>query len=335
MSPIIALVLGFCLLILGGEILVRSAVRAAECLGVSTLMIGILLVGFGTSVPEMVISIYAAVQNSPGIAVGNVVGSSIANILLILGLAAIFSPIKITANSLSRDGFVVVSSAIAFSIISLVHFLDRFVGFLFVLWLVSYLVYAWRQETSRNEDQNYLSKEELHEQYRNLNCITRLKQNIQLYLPTIMAIIVSVIGLSILILGGKILVDGAVQLARIYNIKEDVIGLTIVAIGTSMPELVTSVVAALRKQPSVAVGNILGSNVYNVLGVGGITGLVVPTKVPENIAYQDNFIMVASVLALIFFLRSGLRVTRIEGSMMFSAYIIYVWWLLPSNLFVA
>jgi len=337
-SPIVALVIGFGLLVLGGELLVRGAVRAAECFGVSPLMIGIVLVGFGTSVPEMVISVYAAIQDSPGIAIGNFVGSSIANILLILGLSAMFMPIGVSSKALSRDGLVVMASATAFAIVSLIYTLDRLVGGAFLLWLISYLVYAWRQERVATTGDDHTSAQlrgEAHEHFQQADIKSRLAAGVRASLPAAIALLMAAAGLAVLIVGGKILVDGAVELARIYKIREDVIGLTIVAVGTSMPELVTSLVAALRKQSAVAVGNILGSNIYNVLGVGGMTGLLVPTAVPVHIAYQDNFIMIASGLALMLFAWSGMRITRLEGAVMFAAYIAYICWLLPPGAFAA
>ncbi|HFB2048559.1 MAG: calcium/sodium antiporter [Hyphomicrobiaceae bacterium] len=332
MSPIVALMVGFGLLVLGGELLVRGAVRAAECFGISALVIGIVLVGFGTSVPEMIISIYAAIQGSPGIAIGNIVGSSIANILFILGLSAVFRPLAVTSKSLSRDGIVLMSSAIIFSIISLTYSLNRFVGFALLMWLLGYIVYAWRQESTVTEcDENTGNQiqSKTFQHHTSILWINRLQTLIYSNFSAILALLLSVIGLCTLIIGGKFLVDGVVEIARAYKVKEEIIGLTVVAVGTSMPELVTSIVASLRKQPAVAVGNILGSNIYNVLGVGGVLGLAVPTIVPEHIAYQDNFIMIASCLALLIFARSGLRITRLEGAILFAAYIIYVYSLLP------
>lgn len=329
-SPILALIIGFGLLVLGGELLVRGAVKAAECFGVSPLMIGIVLVGFGTSAPEMAISVYAALQGSPGIAIGNFVGSSIANILLILGLSAMVMPVGITPKALSRDGVVVIASATAFCFISLVYSLDRIIGFLFLSWLIGYLVYAWRQEqqfeTAGGADATALSQEEI-------KGYSQFKARMNAYKPITLALLIAIAGLAILIYGGQILVNGAVKMAENYGISEEVIGLTIVAVGTSMPELVTSLVAALRKQSAVAVGNILGSNIYNILGVGGITGLLAPTSVPTSIVWYDNFLMLATSIALIVFARSNMCITRQEGSIMFVAYILYIWTLLPASAF--
>jgi cation:H+ antiporter len=325
---------GFVLLVIGGELLVRGAVRAAQCLGVSPLMIGIVLVGFGTSAPEMAISVYAAMQGSPGIAVGNFVGSSIANILLILGLSAMIMPVAVESRALSRDGIVVLLSALVFAIGSLFWPLDRPVGVIFLLWLISYLIYAWRQEKVATPD-DFTSAHQraaAHEQLLRMSIGARLMAGVRAGMPIGIAILLAAGGLALLILGGRLLVDGAVEVARAYQVGEDVIGLTIIAVGTSMPELVTSLVAALRSQPAVAVGNILGSNIYNVLGVGGITAVLSPTVVPERIAVFDNFVMVAAALALVLIARTGMRITRLEGTVLFVAYGAYLYSLLPAQI---
>lgn len=337
MDPIVALIVGFGLLVLGGELLVRGAVKAAQSFGVSPLMIGIVLVGFGTSAPEMAISIYAAMQDSPGIAIGNFVGSSIANIFLILGISAIIMPVQVTPKALSRDGLVVLASALLFTIISLIYSLDRIVGFLFLTWLVAYMAYAWRDERVATQDtaDDAQSHAPTHDTAQQGKDESDLVAKMRKGMPGGIALMMALVGLAILIFGGQILVDGAVDLARRYNVSEEVIGLTIVAVGTSMPELVTSLVAALRGQSAVAVGNILGSNIYNVLGVGGITGILVPTAVPEQIANFDNFVMLVASIALMAFAWSKMRISRLEGAIMLSAYVLYLWSLLPQNALAA
>ncbi|MGI9524063.1 MAG: calcium/sodium antiporter [Hyphomicrobiaceae bacterium] len=332
MDPILAIALGFIMLILGGEALVRGAVRIAEIFNVSPLIIGIVLVGFGTSAPEMAISLQAATLGSPGIAVGNFVGSSISNILFILGLSALVMPIDVTSRALSRDGMVVVLAAVAFAAVSLFLPLDTYVGFVFLLWLASYLVYAWRQER-REKDQGSTSamqKAEAHGQLRNMTIGTRVVARVKAGRPIILALTLAIAGLILLVIGGRILVEGAVQLARQFNIDQAIIGLTIVAVGTSMPELVTSLVAAFRRQPAVAVGNILGSNIYNILGVGGMIGIISPTAVPDQIIYFDNIVLVAASVLLLIFARSGFRLSRIEGLILFAGYGLYLYVLAAS-----
>jgi cation:H+ antiporter len=331
MTAIVSLVGGFLLLIVGGEVLVRGAVRTAERLGVSPLVIGLTLVGFGTSAPEMAISVQAALTGSPGIAIGNFVGSSISNILLILGAAALVAPIVVSSVALRRDGSFVLITAVLFAFVSFLMPYNGYVGWCFVALLATYLVYAWRQERIVPGD-DHTSAYEMAEGYSQLRhdpgrgwMSAKIQRSALILTPLMLAFG----GLAVIILGGRLLVDGAVAVAKDLGISETVIGLTIVAVGTSMPEFVTSVVAALRGQSSVAVGNILGSNIYNILGVGGITAILAPTMVPAQIVQYDNLVMVAASLLLLLFARTGFRITRLEGALLLSCYCAYVWTLWP------
>lgn len=331
MSPIVSLVGGFILLIIGGEFLVRGAVRTAERLGVSPLIIGLTLVGFGTSAPEMAISVQAALEGSPGIAIGNFVGSSISNILLILGAAAILAPISISSVALSRDGTFVLITAVLFAAVSYLMPYNAYVGWCFIALLGTYLTYAWRQErvaTGEGRTSAYEMAEGF-SQMRDERGRGWMAAKIQRSAVIVMPLLLAFVGLIAIILGGRLLVNGAVVIAKDFGVSETVIGLTIVAVGTSMPEFVTSVVAALRGQPSVAVGNILGSNIYNILGVGGMTAILAPTTVPTQIIYYDNLVLVAACLLLLLFARTGFRITRLEGSLLLSCYAAYIWTLWP------
>ena len=337
MDPFVAIVIGFVMLIVGGELLVRGSVRVAETMGVSPLFIGIVLVGFGTSAPEMATSIHAAKAGSPGIAVGNFVGSSISNICLILGISALMMPNAVSSRALVRDGTMVVVTAVTFAIISVFLPLNPQVGFVLLLWLVAYLFYAWRQErvVQGSDPTSAVQKAEAHGQLRNLPTGSSTVARIRSAIPPLLSILLAIVGLGVLIYGGGVLVDGAVELARRLGVSEAVIGLTIVAVGTSMPELVTSIVAALRGHQAMALGNILGSNIYNILGVGGLTAVVAPTVVPERISSFDNLVMVAAAVLLMVFARSGFRINRFEGLILFSCYVAYIYSLLPGNALMA
>lgn len=325
---------GFALLIIGGELLVRGAVAVAERLGMSPLLIGLTLVGFGTSAPELVTSVQAAMAGSPGIAVGNVVGSNISNLLLIMGLSAMITPMTVQSGALRRDGVVVLLTALLFAVVSYTHMLDRIAGTIFLGLLISYLFYAYRQErlTDRNGDGHTSAfgkaeaYDELHDgPFQDQRRLKRWADAMGPFAPLLMA----VGGLIIVVLGGKILVDAAISIARTAGMSETVIGLTIVAVGTSMPEFVTSVVAAIRKHGDVALGNIMGSNIYNVLGIGGVTGLLSPTAVPDEIVHFDNYVMLGASAAMLLFAWSGYRVSRWEGSALLAGYIAYIYLLLP------
>lgn len=323
---------GLVLLVLGGEFLVRGAVQLAERFGVSPLLIGLTLVGFGTSTPELVTSVQAALIGSSGIAVGNIVGSNLANILLILGLSAIVFPVAVSSSALKRDGTLVVLTAVALTAVGLLWSLDRIVGSLFLAGLVSYIVFAWRQErvVGGLPAGEHTAAYERAEAFEQLHAPV-LKPDAEalkaISIPISLGMALG--GLVLVVFGGKFFVDGAVSLARGFGISETVIGLTIVAVGTSMPEFVTSIVAALRKQSDIALGNILGSNIYNILGIGGITALIAPTEVPRQIATFDNLVMVGISVALLVMARTGWKIGRVEGAVLVSGYVGYVWWIWP------
>ena len=337
----VALLLGgFVLLVVGGEVLVRGAVAVAERAGMSPLLIGLTLVGFGTSMPELVTSVQAALAGSPGIAVGNIVGSNISNILLILGISALVSPMAVASIALARDGMIVLATALLFTLVGAFATLSQPIGAAFLAMLVGYIVFAWRQESRTSEVavEGHTSAYERAGAYGELHdgplpddtahqAKTRasLAERIGVFVPMLMALA----GLAIVVVGGKLLVDGAVGIARTMGVSETLIGLTIVAVGTSMPELVTSLVAAFRGHSAVALGNVLGSNIYNTLGIAGATALMAPTAMPAEIVRFDNFVMMAATVALLVLARSGFRISRTEGALLLSGYGAYLWAIWP------
>ncbi len=299
---------GLALLIVGGDLLVRGAVDIARHLGVSPLLIGVTLVGFGTSTPELVASIQAALVDAPGIMVGNVVGSNIANILLILGIAALLRPIDTPSGTFRRDGGMVLLSAIACAAIVIFGTIGRIAGAMLVASLVGYMLLSYRQDRAAPPAEEAGGTG----------------------LTPVHAALFTLAGLVAVIFGARLLVFGAIDIARLAGVSETVVGLTIVAIGTSLPELVTSVVAALRRQPAVAFGNILGSNIYNVLGIMGVTALVQPVRVPPEIAVFDIWVMIGATMLLILFAVTSWRVTRAEGGALLAAYASYLGYLVYS-----
>lgn len=318
---------GFVLLIAGGELLVRGASATAEKLGMSPLLIGLTLVSFATSAPELAVSVEASLSGSPGIAVGNIVGSNIANILMILGIAAVITPILVQQEALRRDGVIVLATAAAFCAIGYVTPLDRFVGAVLLAGLAAYIYYAYRQEMAGAPAGHTAAfeKREAHDDLFDGRwgeatpavvpfAANRTIATVQK--PLAMAIG----GLAVLIIGGKLLVDGGSGIARHVGVSESVIGLTIVAIGTSLPELTTSVIAAIRRHGDIALGNILGSNIYNVLGIAGVTGLLAPTVIPSEIVRFDSFVMLAASVALLVVARTGYQIGRGEGLLLLAGY---------------
>jgi cation:H+ antiporter len=315
MEIAISLVVGLALLVAGGELLVRGAVAAAKSLGVSPLLIGLTLVGFGTSTPELVTSVTAALEGSPGIAVGNVVGSNTANILLILGAAAVIYPLSVDAKSFKRDSIMVGAAALACLAVVLYGTVNAIVGALFIASLLAYVGYVYVQE-KRAPDEAAVVIEHIVEDTG--------KGPANVWLSVGMA----VAGIAITIFGARFFVDGAVGLAKGFGVSDTIIGLTVVAVGTSMPELVTSVMAALRKHSDVAYGNIIGSNIFNILFVLGATSLVKPIEVPAQIAQLDIWVMLGATALLIFFARSGFKLQRWEGFAFLGGFVAYTTYLI-------
>lgn len=319
MSSMVSIGAGLALLILGGDALVRGAVAAARRFGVSPLVIGLTLVGFGTSTPELVTSIEAALIGAPGIAVGNVVGSNIANILLILGLAAMILPLKADRRAFMRDGGVLVASSILCAGAVMAGYVARPVGGLFVLGLVAYIAYTYLKERKGGDPAAVVHAGEA-------AALPEAK------MPLWLSLLLCAVGLGLTILGAGLLVDGSVALATSLGVSETVIGLTIVAVGTSMPELVTSVMAAIRRQPDVAFGNIVGSNIYNTLGILGATAVVVPIPVPPEIIHFDIWAMLGVTGLLVAFTVTGWRLTRLEGGVLLALYVAYLSYLVVNAL---
>jgi len=321
---------GFVLLIVGGELLVRGAVRVAAAIGVSPLVIGLTLVGFGTSAPELVTSVQAALSGSPGIAYGNIVGSNIANILLIVGAAALISPIAVTSAALRRDGGVMLAVAVVFAIIAWAMPLGTAVGAVFVAALAGYIYLAFRQERMAAPD-GHGAVYDKGMALENVDDSVAPSAQVAGRGSVFIFLLIAVAGLVLVVFGGRFLVDGAVALARGFGVSETVIGLTIVAVGTSMPELVTSVVAALRRQGDIAFGNIVGSNIYNILGIGGVTAMMAPGRVPETIVAFDNVVMVAVSVLFIAVAWTGFRIARWEGCVLLAGYIAYIVAIWPAS----
>ena len=317
------IVCGLVLLLVGGDLFVRGAVSFAQRLGVSPLLIGLTLVGFGTSTPELVTSLQAAMAGSPGVATGNVVGSNIANILLILGLAAILRPVIVDTGALKRDGLVLAASSLLCLAIVLSGTLDRISGLVFVTGLVAYIGFAiWQERRAPTPASVTINMpEEAVPSAQTPAQTPASKEN------ALLAAIYTISGLVMVIGGASLLIDGAVGIATGFGISETIIGLSIVAVGTSLPELVTSVIAAIRGQGDVAFGNIVGSNIYNVLGILGVTALVQPIPVPREIMAVDIWVMLAATALLLLLGRTGFRITRVEGAIMLAGYVAYTTWL--------
>ncbi|MDQ2094868.1 calcium/sodium antiporter [Rhodalgimonas zhirmunskyi] len=323
MSDVVWVVAGLAGLVTGGDLLVRGAVALAQRLGVSPLIIGLTLVGFGTSTPELVASLQAALAGSPGLAIGNVVGSNIGNILLILGLAALLSPIRVDPAALRRDGAVMALAALICTWAILEGTLGRATGAGFLGLLALYLVLTVMIERRSMSAAAALYRAEA-------DLVTPAEPSASSVLKTgpksgpntglLRPVLTVLAGLVLTILAARALVTGAIGLAATAGVSETAIGLTVVALGTSLPELVTSLVAVRRGQGDVAFGNIVGSNIFNVLGILGTTAMVLPLEVPAQVASFDIWVMLAATLALAVFAATGQRIDRREGAVLVTAY---------------
>lgn len=305
------LLLGIALLTAGGESLIRGSLAAAERLGVSPLLSGLIIVGFGTSAPELVVSVDAAANGRPDIAIGNVVGSNIGNFLLILGVCALITPLAVRPLALRRDAITVVAASMLFVALAGGGSLQRADASILLLSLLAYLIWAYLTERSSAAQPAELHKAEAEE-------LAVVPKSL---LWTVVAV---VSGLVLLVCGSKVLLTGAVAIAEHFGVSEAVIGLTLVAIGTSLPELSISVIAAIRRHADVAVGNVLGSNLFNLLGILGVSALLQPLPVPERILQFDQWAMLGAALLLVLFLYTGRRLSRLEGGLLLICYGAYV-----------
>ncbi|MAY36821.1 MAG: sodium:calcium antiporter [Spongiibacteraceae bacterium] len=312
MLNIVFLLLGIALLTVGGEALIRGSLAAAKRLGVSPLLSGLVIVGFGTSAPELVVSVNAAVEGRPDIAIGNVVGSNIGNILLILGICALISPMVVKPLALRRDAVTVVAASVLFLVLVGGSALVRTDAAIFLAALAAYLVWAYWSERFHAAPSGELHQAEAGE-------LAVIPKSL---LWTVTAV---VFGLLLLISGSQVLLMGAIGIAEHFGVPEAVIGLTLVAVGTSLPELSISVIAAIRRHADVAVGNILGSNIFNLLGILGVSALLQPLPVHARILQFDQWVMLGTSLLLLVFLYSGRRLSRAEGGVLLIGYGIYVW----------
>ena len=326
------IVIGLIALFVGGEALVRGSVAVARKLGLSELVIGLTLVGFGTSMPELVTTLQASSDGATGIAVGNVVGSNIANILLVLGLAALLHPILTNPRALARDTLVMVVVTLAF--IGLVYF-DEFTqltGGLMVGGLILYVIASVILDKRPEAEPAQMHSEEA---------------DVMTVPPgLILGLLLALAGVAGVIIGARWLVTGAVQIAHDLGISETVIGLTIVAVGTSLPELATSAIAAVRGRADVALGNVIGSNIFNLSGIIGVTALVSPFSViarepaarsildtraePQGMAelpiigWEHIGALVLATVLLILFGLTGKRLSRWEGFVLLGGYVLYM-----------
>jgi cation:H+ antiporter len=301
------LILGLATLILGGEFLVRGAVGVAQKFRLSSLVIGMTVVSFGTSAPELIVSVKAALGGNPEIALGNVIGSNIANIALVLGITVLIFPLPVDRNSKIIDWPMMFLASVLFYLFALNGDLSRIEGIILFAILIAFVVFLiWN---SRRKSNKLLEDEEV--------IIPTPMQ----FLRSLLFLLIGLVGLYF---GAEWLLSGAIDIARHLGMEERVIGITIIAFGTSVPELVTSGVAAYRKETDISIGNLIGSNIFNIMGVIGVTAIVKPIEVGANTLNIDMIWMLAIAAALLPMMLIGKKINRFKGFLLIGTYVAYI-----------
>ncbi|MBU0934076.1 MAG: calcium/sodium antiporter [Spirochaetes bacterium] len=309
--PILAVVAGLALLVWSADRFVDGAAATARFGGMSPLLIGMLIVGFGTSAPEMVVSAFSSAQGNPGLAMGNAYGSNIVNIALILGLTALIKPIMVNSSILKKELPVLTGITLISGLLLLNGMIYRYEAVILLILFAGLVVFSIY--TSAKNRGDVLAQQNEAEQHGK-----------QLSLK--MAIVWLLVGLAALVISSRMLVWGAVIIAQKMGVSDIVIGLTIVALGTSLPELASSIAAARKGQNDIALGNIIGSNMFNLLAVVGIAGVIHPINLPADLIRNDWTVMMALTVSLFFmgfgYKKQG-RINRFEGALLMAAYFAY------------
>jgi cation:H+ antiporter len=318
LMSVAAIFVGFVLLVWGAERFVFGAAATARCFGVSPMIVGLTIVGFGTSAPELLVSGVAAWNGNPGLAIGNALGSNITNIALVLGVAALIKPLDVHSQALRRE-LPVLLLVIALGLVLLLDYeLGRGDGLLLLIGLV--LMVYWMVTLGLRSRSDPM--------------IDEYGAEVPEQVPVSRAFMWLALGMVVLFVGSRLLVTGAVDIAVHFGVSDLVIGLTIIAIGTSLPELAATVMGALRNEHDIAVGNIIGSNMFNILGVMGLPGLLAPSNLAPEVLTRDYPLMIGLTLAL-FVMAYGVRgghgrINRIEASLLIGTYSGYLYLLYRS-----
>lgn len=318
-TDIIWILVGLSVLIAGGEFLVKGAIGIAAKAHLSTLVIGMTVVSFGTSAPELLVSLKAAYMEAPEIAIGNVIGSNIANLALVLGITVLIFPMPVSRNTLVFDWPMMMLSGLLFYLFALNFSFSRWEGlvmFSLLIAFVSFLIY-----NSRKNNKTALLAEELNKQELN----EKEKEEEVVPFNVWKSVFFLMLGLLGLYFGAQWLIDGAKSLGESAGLSKHVIGITIVAFGTSVPELVTSVVAAYRKEMEISVGNLIGSNIFNIMAVIGITATVHPISIESSVVNWDMLWMLGIFLAIFPMMWLKRKVNRVSGTILLSAYFLYIY----------
>ena len=306
MSDLIIIPVSLVLLYIGGEGTLRGVLAIAKKFKLSNILVSAVIIGFGTSLAELTVSIEAVITGSPDIAIGNIVGSNTANILLVAALAALINPITLTKIKINRDIFVLILASAALLLFKFINWLNLYSGLIFIGILLCYVFYSYFDDQKKEEIIENSSDQ----------TISILKASTY-----------SILGILILIFGGWLLVNSAIRVAQSYAISEAVIGLTIVAVGTAIPELTTTIISSIKKNNELVIGNILGSNIFNILGILGITLLIENIPVTDEMMKKGIWEMIATTIFFIMILKFAKSLSRILSLFMLTLYSVYVFYL--------
>ena len=306
---------GLAFLFLGGHYLVKHAVLLAEKLGISPLVISMTVVAFGTSAPELVVSIDALLNDYSGLVLGNIIGSNFANMLLVLPVGAIIYPLIVSKSIVWREGGVMLAATAVFSGLCLMGELSFLAGVVLLLGLTAFMVFSiFYSKMGHAEDHD--QHQDQSQPFNSPSAGVGVKDGV-----------IVILALLALALGSRLFVEGAVDLSRILGVSEAVIGLTVVAVGTSAPELITVAIAAWQKQTDVVIGNVLGSNIFNLLGIGGVAAMVAPIAVDAHFIEVDLPILALTSMALVVLALMKARIGRGSGLCLLAGYIGYTYYL--------
>lgn len=305
----VLLSLGLILLWGGAELLIRNSSALARTFGVSPMIIGLTIVSIGTSLPEFVVSLMAALQNTMGMSIGNIVGSNIANICLILGIGAFLTNLQVQKGWVYKEvPFMIIATLVFLFFARTQYIIDRWEGLLLLFLLLLFLIYLSRASVLQMQD--FFDKKQ------NIGKIRTSRKSIYLLL--------TLIGMGILITGSKITISSGMVLARTFGVSDIVIGLTLIALGTSLPELATTIIGAIRKETDIVVGNIIGSNIFNLLFIGGTIATIKPFQIPSDFFGFEIIFLLGASLLIWPFMRFQWNVHRIEGAVLLIIYFLFI-----------
>ena len=293
------------LLYLGGEWVIKGVLAFAKKFKLSNILVSAVIIGFGTSLAELTVSIEAVIIGSPDLALGNIIGSNIVNILLVTAFAALITPILLKDLKINKDIFVMGLATLLLLVFKIIDWLNVYTGITFLIILFSYIFYSYYKDQQKNID---------------------YEEDVKMF-STTKALIYSVFGVAILVVGGWLLVNTSIKLAQSYGVSEAVIGLTVIAIGTAIPELTTTIIASIKKNNDVVIGNIIGSNIFNILGILGITLLFGKIPVTNEMMEKGIWEMIAATILFIVILKFSKSIDKLQALLMLSLYTVYIYYI--------